>query len=205
MNGTTSQQGTERFPKFHDGPSYSQDATHFHGRFMTYDTDQGLVGAGILALTFAIDAPVSQVWPHFKDFNGWQNEYGHFYSSPWDAREGGTVVLSATPGGPGRYPEGYHVVRVVPEHLIVIQQPVPRDGSNGGLSPGFHSFTLAEFGGRTVVTGLMQHGHRMMGASEDEVLELWRGAVPEWLAKWRDVFIPTLETLVAQGAGPAGG
>jgi hypothetical protein len=106
----------------------------------------------------------------------------------------------------------YQVVRVIPEYVIVISQPVPEPGEEisvpglGIVSPGFHAFTLNEHGGETVLTGLMQHASLMADAasakefSAEDALEPWSGLGMEGVKKWAEVFIPTLTKLVEERA-----
>jgi hypothetical protein len=91
------------------------------------------------------------------------------------------------------------VLRVIPEYLIVAFQPVPEDGSTGGISPGFHVVTLNEHGGKTMVTFLMEHASRSKTVTEEEALFPWRRLAAESHQKWRDIFIPTLKRLIYQG------
>jgi hypothetical protein len=90
----------------------------------------------------------------------------------------------------------YVVLRVIPEHLIVQFQPVPEDGSNGGVSPGFHVTMLNEHDGKTVVTTNMEHAARVPGKTEEEALAECRATIGDPLGFWRDHFIPALRSLV---------
>jgi hypothetical protein len=90
------------------------------------------------------------------------------------------------------------VVKVVPERLLVVHQPIASNDVNGGVSRGFHAFMLNEHGGETTITGLMNHAARATGASEEEALEVWRKITHEGHKKWRDNFIPTLKRLARE-------
>jgi len=187
--------GTE-YPDYIDGPGDFQQDVGIQARFFTNSTDAGLEAGAIVSLIFTIDRPAKAVWSYFKDFNLWQNATQHYYSGVVGDLEGKTFALGLDKNDLG--PQRYNVIRVVPEHFIVIHQPIPADGSTGGVSPGFHVFTLNEHGGKTVITGYMQHSTRTRGKSVEEALAYWRGAdmAPEWVRKWRDEFIPALKQLV---------
>jgi len=77
-------------------------------------------------------------------------------------------------------------------------QPVPEDGSNGGISPGFHVTMLNEHDGKTVVTVNMEHATRTTDKTEEEALGEWRAAseAADAIGFWRDHFIPDLKRLV---------
>jgi len=204
--------GSDQRLQYYDGPIETHGDVHIHGRFFTSRVRAGLVAGTDLSLMFTIDGPARQVWPHFKDFNLWQS--GHYYSGVVGDLEGRTfrISLEAEAGKAG--PHQYKVLRVVPEYLIVIDQPVPEyaDGPYyegllpgiRGVSPGFHVFSLTERDGKTIVTVFMYHAALMqdatmdLGMSEDEALRPWRerGILPEGLRKWRDEFIPKLKRLV---------
>jgi hypothetical protein len=208
MNPSVS--GTLLARKYHEGPAgESGEVTipgrAYHKRFFTYETPDGLVAGMATSVIFTIDRPVKDVWPYVKDFNLWQAEYGHKYSgvigdlySREDLTIGDqTFHLSDEPTD--RESEGeadYVVLMSVPEYVMVCYQPVPDDGSTGGVSPGFHVFMLNEHRGRTIVTVLMEHAERTQGKTEDDALEPFLQAGEESRHKWLNVFIPTLEKLV---------
>ena len=112
----------------------------------------------------------------------------------------------------GPIPHLYYVEKVVPEHLIVISQPIPEPGADtelpgmvGGISPGFHVFTLHEHDDRTHVAIILYHAayaSRDEDRSVESALAPWRapGMLPEWHRKWRDDFIPTLKNLIYSAA-----
>jgi hypothetical protein len=209
-------------PTWHEGPVERHDDVRLNRRWFSYDSEAGLVAGSILNVMFTIDRPVCDVWPHFKDFNLWQNVYDHYYSEVvGDLEEGQTFSISSNPNTPGLH--HYEVVRVIPEQAIVISQPVPSekpdepeaggDGTSGswqghrlpgtgGISPGFHVFTLTHDEGKTVVTVMMQHaslmarGESAREMTPDEAVDAWQEIGADGLMKWRDIFIPTLKKIV---------
>jgi hypothetical protein len=189
------QRADAKNPKWHVGPAYADKDVRIRYLYYTYPTDQGLVSAGYLSVLFSIDRPARAVWPYFKDFNLWQNPYGYYYTGVVGDLEGATFALTVgkdTPPGP----HGYRVVRAIPEHMISIHQPVPADGSTGGMSPGFHSMLLTEHEGTTSVIYEGDHATRTQGKSEEEALKPWREFSDKVVLMWRDSFIPTLRKLV---------
>lgn len=202
-------EGSVREPTYYEGPEDIQGDVRLRGRYFTYRTELGLVAGCNTSILFAIDRPVRQVWPYFKDFNLWHTQ--HHYSGVVGDLEGKTFHLSLKPNDPARFDlarHQYQVVRVIPEYLIVIHQPVQPvyEGLPGfGLvSPGFHMFALHEHGGATQVSVVMNHASVMedavrgQGISVAEALHPWSNdkALPEWHRKWRDDFIPGLKALV---------
>ena len=192
-----------------EGPADIGDDVWLHAKYFTYRNDVGLVAGCDFNVMFTIDCLASHLWPKIKDFNLWQNAHDHYYSGVVGDLEGRTFRISVRPNDPG--PHQYQVLRVIPENLIVIYQPVPKGGAEqvylpgmGGVSAGFHAMTLSEHGARTLVTFLMEHASVMelasegQGMTEEQALGPWRDKkmVPEWLRKWRDDFIPTLKSLV---------
>jgi hypothetical protein len=170
----------------------------------------GIVAGSNLSMMFTIDRPPNQVWPYFKDFNRWQS--GFHYSGVVGDLEGDTFRISLEADRPG--PHQYKVLKVIPEYLIVIDQPVPAETEDvyyegllpgmRGVSPGFHVYVLTEHEGKTIVTMISNHACLMEDSSrhhemtEDEALRPWRerNILPEGLRKWRDEIIPALKALV---------
>lgn len=196
--------GTAEAPNYYDGPSDVAGDVSVNQRFYTFATDAGLVAGKTMNVTFTIDRPSKDVWPVFKDFNLWQSSH-HIYSAIVGDSEGKRLRISNS-SAPGVWlGDGYDVIRVLPERTIVLSQPVP-DGSSlsstvagfqgGGISPGFHVFTLAERAGKTTVNVLMQHARRTTDLSEEDALKIWRELAPQSQAKWLDPFIPTLKRRV---------
>jgi hypothetical protein len=185
---------------YHEGPSFVRDDVGMHYRFYTYETDAGLVFGVSTSVMFTVDHPARVVWPIFKDFNQWQSSH-HFYSGVIGDLEGQSFRISSS-ATPGQWGNTYDVIKVIPEYAIVISQPVPTDGSNGGISRGFHIFQLSEHGGKSLATIFMEHANRRAGATVAEGLAYWLAdaMVPTWTTKWRDSFIPTLKKRVREAA-----
>jgi hypothetical protein len=192
-----------------EGPADHQGDVYLQAKYFTCRSDIGMVAGCDFNVMFTIDRPARVVWPYIQDFNLWQNSYGHYYSGAFGDLEGKTCRISAKPNDPGLHQ--YQVLRVIPEYLIVVSQPVLDDGTAstglpglGVVSPGFHVVMLNEHGGKTVVSILMEHASLMEGVSgtqtmtEEQALSPWRDKlmVPEWLRKWRDDLVPTLKELV---------
>lgn len=209
--------GTLKAPRFHQGAEFSGDDVHINTKYFTYDTADGLVGGYEIALTFTIDRPAAVVWPHFKDWERWQSAYDYYYSAPpgdlysSDQLDLGKETFRITAkNNPalmemlGLPPDGeyvsddYVVLRVIPEHLIVVFQPVP--AGKGAVSPGFHTFLLREHGNATTITGNMEHAALSdPSKSEEETLVYWRDGAAEVVRFWSEIFIPDLKKLVAAG------
>lgn len=193
----------------HQGRTYSAAPSHDGGderirqRYFTYQTDKGLVAGVSVNVLFTLQRPARVVWPIISDFNVWQNlGTAHSYSGILRELEGKSFGLHVGPND--RRPHYYEVVKVIPEYLIVINQPIPADGSSagypgkGGVSPGFHVFMLNEHEGRTTVSIYMEHSAIADSADAEEALAPWRESrAPAYLSKWRDEFIPSLKNLVA--------
>jgi hypothetical protein len=199
-------EGTASSPKFREAFDETHDDLRISGRYFTFDTDEGLVAGATFDITCTIDRPARDVWPYFKDHTLWQDAYNHYYSGVLGDLEGGTFMLNTQPSD---FPKHrYHVVRVIPEHVIIVNQPVPDDDysvapghPSGGVNPGVMVFMLNEFGGKTTVNIFMEHRFRTKALTEDEALEtFW--FMPDALLKWREVFIPALKMLVYDGRIP---
>jgi hypothetical protein len=204
------ERGTITHPVMHQGPIEEHDDLVLNRQFFTYVDDVGYVAGSLLSVAFTVDAPAARVWPVFSDFNLWQNGYGYYYSAVAGEHEGRILRLALEPDTSNG--NEYLVERVIPEHTIVMSQPVTADGAGGypgagGVSPGYHVFTLTERPGSTFATVMMQHAAIMAPPpvppelTAEEVLASWREMVADGLPKWRDVFVPTLKQLVAD-SGP---
>lgn len=187
--------GTALAPNFYDGPVDIQDDVCLHQRYFSYKVDSGWVAGKTFNVTFTIDRLPREVWPRLKDFNPWQNSYGHFYSGVVGDLEGGTFLLGSKPDDADA--TLYNVVRVIPEHLIVLMQPQVK-GKPSCVGLDSHVFMLHERDGKTVVTCLMEHASLFNDTTEQEALRPWRDVAPESQRKWRDIFIPCLRKLVYQ-------
>jgi hypothetical protein len=174
-----------------------------------YSNASGLFVGWQASVRFTIDAPREKVWPFFKDFNLWQNPYGYYYSRvigncyrKATTGELGEERLSITVKADGKpdevWPYEYQVLKVIPEHLIVMHQPVAKDGANGGVSMGFHVFMLGQQGGKTEVMIEMEHLVLSDKTSEIEAVEAFQTIASEGEGFWLTIFIPTLKSLVAR-------
>lgn len=205
MNAETPKAPTVQLPKYSEGPSDVTGDVSVRIRYVTYQTDQGLVAGRNNNDVFIIDKPAKDVWPYFKDFNVWQTGYGYHYTGVVGDLEGSAVriVPINTPkdnnANETMLGTPYEVLKVVPEHLIILYQPPPEDGSTGGISPGFHVFTLNEQAGKTVVTIFTSHASRAKDKTEEELLTPFRSGAEETLRKFRDSFIPALKKAVYDG------
>ena len=188
-----------------DGPARVNGDENVHQRYFTYQTADGALIAGVsCSVMFTIDRPARDVWPYLQDFNSWQNASKHYYSGELGKLEGKTFRLSDRPNDDG--PHYYEVVKVIPEYLIVVNQPVPTDGTSaglpglGGVSPGFHVFMLNEHEGRTTVSVMMDHSSISEAKNDQEALKPWRDVVEtHWMTKWCDEFIRNLKARVREG------
>src|SRR5579864_2400598 len=72
--------GSFSAPHYYDGPTDVREDIQLQQRYFAYRTERGIVAGCDFNVSFTIDRPTPQVWPYFKDFNRWQNSYGHFYS-----------------------------------------------------------------------------------------------------------------------------
>jgi hypothetical protein len=189
-------QGTERVVDWTDGPKDVVGDVRIQQRFYREDTAAGRVVGKTLSVLFTVDAPAARVWLHLKDFNPWQNAYGHYYSGVIGDLEGRTFRIGASADDLDG-PHQYQVVRVIPEHLIVVLQP---QTAAPGQSPDSHTVMLTEQDGASIVSIVMQHATLLDDpADEEETLASWQEVARESQRKWRDIFIPTLKEQVANG------
>ena len=187
-------QGLQRVVNWTEGPSDIDGDVKIHQRFYTEDTEAGKVVGKTLSIMFTIDRPAKDVWPHLKDFNPWQNDYGHYYSGVIGDLEDQTFRIGESPDDlDGEHQ--YKVVRVIPEHVIFVLQP---QVAAPGQSPDSHTIVLNEHEGSSTVSIVMQHADLLTDpAKEAETLAYWQEVAQESQRKWRDIFIPTLKQQVA--------
>jgi hypothetical protein len=199
--------GTASSPKYREAFDEQHDDLKISGRYFTFDTEEGMVAGATIDLTCTFDRPARDVWPYFKDHTPWQDAYHHYYSGVLGDLEGKTFMINTEPRDWPKH--RYEVVRVVPEHIIIINQPIPDDDGysvaggqpQGGVNPGVMAFLLSEYGGETVANIFMEHRFRTTTLTEDEALATFWW-MPDALLKWREVFIPALKMLVYDGAIP---
>ena len=195
-SNTLSTAGTVQAPNYYEGPADIQDDVHLSQRYFTYRTDGAWVAGKTFNVMFTIERSAKDVWPYLKDFNLWQNSYGHYFSGVMGDLEGKTFRIGDKPNDPG--PHQFHVLRVIPESTIVVTHPAAQDDSMGGITSGFYVVMLNQHGGKSIVTLLMEHDTRAPHRSEEAALDPWRQVAPESHRKWRDIFIPNLKKLVYQ-------
>lgn len=204
----------------YSGPEYVNNDVHLQHRAYTYKANSRLVAAWDITMTFTIDRAASEVWSYFKDFNRWQNGYGYYYPAVVGelySREDGALgdeTFQITIRRPNEadmvWPYVYRVLKVIPERLLITYQPIPEDGSNGGVSPGSAVCILDEHNGKTTVTIVMEHRHPVcdlyayygaenLPETDDKTLDILRR---EWMSVrqfWGEIFIPALKKLVYEG------
>lgn len=207
--------GTAAAPNYYDGIDEIHGDVRQNTRLFTYLGEPGLVAGNRTCISFSIDRPASEVWRYARDWNTWQNQSSHYYSGVLGDLEGDTFSLSLEPNDTER-PHFYHVLKVMPEHMIVISQP-PNPGDDAeptglpgysGVSPGFHVLMINEHGGKSDVHVVMEHAAVAARPSDpaqtdEEALAPWRELLPEWHRKWREEFIPNLKQLVYEGESSA--
>jgi len=196
--------GTALAPKYFESFCDNQGGVVLHGRYFTYATDSGTVCGATLSVRFSIDRPVKSVWPYFKDFNSWQNCEHYYYSGVVGDLDGKTFRISDKPNDGG--PHQYHVIRVIPECLIVLSQSIPDVGVGetglpglGEVSPGFMVFSLDECEGQTQAVIFMEHASyasRSKNIDIDQALAPWREIIMDARKKFRDSFVPTLKKII---------
>jgi uncharacterized protein YndB with AHSA1/START domain len=192
--------GTVSVPKYYEGFDLIDGDIRLHGRYYTYKTGARLVSGTTLNFSFTINRPVRDVWPYLKDWNLWMNSFGYFFPGVVGDLEGKSFRITLNqPNVPSdAYPFEFKVLRVIPEHLIAIYQPVPEDGGNGGVSPGFHVTTLDERDGQTAIMFAMEHAFGTQDMTEEQALDSWRESGVTYQQMWREHFIPALRKLVCQ-------
>ena len=192
-------EGTVSELKYDEGPVYVNDDIWLHERYYTYKADERLVSGWTMTAVVIFDRPVRDVWPYVKDWNLFMNSYGYYWSGVAGDLEGKSFYFIAKGSNEpvAEYPYEYQVLRVIPEHLITISQPIPKDGGNGGVSPGFHVITLDERDKKTIVTFTLEHAVGMEDMNEERAAGVWREAGQQKM--WGGHFIPTLKRLVYEG------
>lgn len=186
---------TSSVPTYYDGSVEIKDDVRLHARYYVQNAgDARLVGC-VVSIAFRLDRLAKDVWPYFKDSNLWHNCGGYHYSGVLGDLEGKTFRISPQPNEAG--PHQYRVVKVIPEHLIVWEQPGPWDGGPQQWN-GYGVYMLNEHDGKTFVNVVMQHAIRAQDQTDEEAMDFWRGISESGQLKWRDFFIPTLKRLIAK-------
>ena len=208
---TAGRAGTIRAPRYYDRIDYKKDDFGYKQKNYTYMSAKGPVVGLVSSLICTIDRPSKDVWPYLKDFNSFEGPFGIRY-----AGEDGSLVVwgdlyssdehdlgqeTLTYGADTFTSVPSRVLRVIPEHLLVLFETIPADGSTDGMSPGFHVFTLNEHRGQSFVSGIMEHAERTTDKTEEEALARARYGPKQYdrdasMRRWRDQFVPTLKALV---------
>src|ERR1700733_10475430 len=160
-------EGTALSPTFYEGPDVITGDLRQRRRYFTYRDGASVAAGYAVSLMFTIDRPAKDIWPYFKDFNRWQNVHQHYYSGVVGDLQGQLVRFSDTPNEPG--PSQYKVLRVIPEHLIVIEQRGPWEGGSEPYD-GYSVFMLNEHAGKTMLTIMLQHSIRTEDAFNESAL-----------------------------------
>ena len=188
---------------YYEGPCEIYDGERHHARYFSYPTNAGLVVGDCYSVAFTVDRPAKEVWRYLRDLNLWQSEHQNYFSGVLGDLEGKTFRMSDKPNDPG--PHYYEMLKVIPEYLMIINQPIPSDGTTAGwpgrpgVSPGFHVFLLQEYEGKSTATVHMEHSALADTQDVQEALKPWRDIVENnAIPKWRK-FIPTLRRLVYEG------
>jgi hypothetical protein len=197
--------------RYYDGDVVEEEGVKIDTKLFTCETAKGLVAGSVTSVVLAFAEPASIVWSIYEDFNLWSNDSEHFYSKSFgDCEPGETVYLEerAQSQGGATEREWYEVIRVLPGHLFVLEQPSVADGCPspglpglGGTSPGFHVFGVMEHGGESLLFATMEHAsyaafdHNM---TDEDALTPWRELLPGWSEKWMEGFIPVLRKLISE-------
>ena len=208
----TTSKGTVLEPVYYDGPEETIDDVSLSQQLFSYETAEGLVVGRTFNVIFTVDRPVTEVWPLFKDFNRWQNQFGHFYSGVvgdlYSSEEHDlgeeTFAMSTDPENLGRHE--FSILRVIPQQAMIIFQPIAEEGATesrfffgrGGVSPGFHIYMLNRQGNKTLVTILMEHATRVKDISVEEALKPWWTMVDAGHRKFRDLMIPGFKDMLTE-------
>jgi hypothetical protein len=186
-----------------DGPLEITDGLRMARQYQLYRTSEGLVSATTFDVRFTVEAPRTAVWPVFRDLNAWHGAVNHYSGIVADLEGKDFHLSSAADRGSWRIT--YHVVRVIPEHLIVFSGPLPYDVRTaegpGQRIGGTNVFMLTDRDNATDVHCLLEQGRRDRNWSEEEALAPWRQQAQGSQDKWRDHFVPTLKRLVGERRG----
>jgi uncharacterized protein YndB with AHSA1/START domain len=189
-------QGSYETAVYTDGPDDVHDDVRMTQQYYIHDTPSGRMVGKTSNVTFVLPSGPADVWPFLKDFNQWQNGDSHYYSGVVGDLEGKTFNLRLTADAEGRGPDQYHVLRVIPEHLIVLRQPGEWEGG-ASVADGFHVFVLTHHRAGSLVSVFMQHARRVEDREAEATAQAWlREVASDSRRKWLEVFIPTLGKLV---------
>ncbi len=212
-NDSTARAGTITAPRYYDRIDYKQDDVAYKQKNYTYMSAKGPVVGLVSSLICTIERPAKDVWPYLKDFNSFEGPFGIRYTGEHDqlvvwgdlytneehdlGQE--TLQYGGTKNTWKSVPS--RVLRVIPEHLLVLFEAIPADGSTDGMSPGFHTITLNEHVGISHISMMLEHAERLKYETEEEALDNSRWGPKKYdysrsLSLWKDQFVPKLKELV---------
>ena len=211
---STARAGTVTAPRYYDRIDYKRDDVAYKQKNYTYMSAKGPVVGLVSSLICTIDAPAKDVWPYLKDFNSFEGPFGIRYTGERDQLVVWGDLYTSEEHDLGQETLQYggtkntwksvpsRVLRVIPEHLLVLFEEIPADGSSDGMSPGFHTITLNEHVGVSHISMMLEHGERLKYETEEEALDNSRWGPNKYdysrsLSLWKDNFVPTLKALVA--------
>ncbi len=214
IGDATARVGSITSPRYYDRVDYKRDDVAYKQKNYTYMSAKGPVVGLVSSLICTIDAPSSEVWPYLKDFNSFEGPFGIRYTGQDDQlvvwgdlytdEDHNLGQQTLQYGGPKNTWKSVpsRVLRVIPEHLLVLFEDVPADGSTDGMSPGFHTITLNEHVGVSHISMMLEHAERLKVSTEELALErsMWgpnKYDYSQSLSLWKDSFVPTLKALVA--------
>ena len=207
-------QGTVVAPNYSELMDFKEGEFGFHLKNFTYMSSKGPVAGIVASISFVVDAPAKDVWPVLKDFNNWEGPFGIRYTGAngelvsWGDlytdedqglgeqtfRYGASVNNYSFQSVPSR------VIKVIPEHLLMMWEVPPTDGSTEGLSPGDSTVLINDYQGKSYVNVIFHHSERFKVKTEKEALEKSAFGInykAEYRMKtFRDQFIPKLRELV---------
>lgn len=158
-------------------------------RFFVSSDSRPLVAGIELDVQFVVARPPAEVWPIFQDFNAW-HQPKNYYSGCVGGLEGKTFDLFNVGEEVGFH---YHVLKVIPERLIVTLGPLPRSGHEyaGGISVFAMTGEL-----ETSVSCLLELAYVPSHGDVDRCLDELETFAPFVQAKWVEQFIPKLRAIV---------
>lgn len=205
--------GTIKSPNYWDRIDFREDDVAYKQKNYSYIGPKGAVVGLVSSLLCTLDRPSRDVWPFIKDFNSFEGPFGIRYILPneelvaWgdlyddvDHELGQQIWQYA--GEKGTWKSGpCRMLRVIPEHLIAIQEMIVKDGSPNNISRGFSTITVHEHVGKSHVAMMLEHAERLDAKTELEALEksMWGPKLYDYsvsLGLWKDKFIPKLKELV---------
>lgn len=205
--------GTVLAPNYSELMDYSKDDFGFHLRNFTYMSSKGPVAGIVASISFVVDAPAKDLWPVLKDFNNWEGPFDIQYTGANGELVSWGDLYTDEDQGLGEQTFQYggskykfksspaRVIKVIPEHLLMMWEMPPADGSTEGLSPGDSTVLINEYHGKSYVNMIFHHSERFKVKTEQAALEksmFGKNYNAEYRMKtFRDQFIPKLKELVS--------